>query len=175
MTGRELCREWLRQKAYFLDTETTGLNEHAEIVEIAVIDSAGNLIYEALLRPQQPIPPRVIAIHGITDTMVAGAPHFWECHQQLNDLLAGRLLIAYGAGFDSRMLAQTCRRYDLPLIASDWACAMEMYRAHIGQEKRVALAEATRQCKVYNRQVHRAWTDAEATLGVVNAVAGYRL
>jgi DNA polymerase III subunit epsilon len=175
MTGRELCREWLRQKAYFLDTETTGLDEQAEIVEIAVIDSAGDLVYEALLRPQQPIPPRVIAIHGITDTMVADAPLFWECHQQLNDLLAGKLLIAYGAGFDARMLEQTCLRYNLPQITSDWGCAMEMYQAHIGREKRVSLADATRQCKVYNRQVHRARTDAEATLGVVNAVAGYRL
>jgi DNA polymerase III subunit epsilon len=175
MTGRELCREWLQQKAYFLDTETTGLDEQAEIVEIAVIDSAGDLVYEALLRPQQPIPPRVIAIHGITDTMVADAPLFWECHQQLNDLLAGKLLIAYGAGFDARMLEQTCLRYNLPQITSDWGCAMEMYQAHIGREKRVSLADATWQCKVYNRQVHRARTDAEATLGVVNAVAGYRL
>jgi DNA polymerase III subunit epsilon len=71
MTGRELCREWLRQKAYFLDSETTGLDEQAEIVEIAVLNSAGNLVDEVLIRPQQPIPHRVIAIHGITDTMVA--------------------------------------------------------------------------------------------------------
>ncbi len=49
MTGRELCREGLRQNAYFLDTETTGLDDQAEIVEIAVIDSAGNLVYEALI------------------------------------------------------------------------------------------------------------------------------
>jgi DNA polymerase III subunit epsilon len=149
--------------------------DQAEIVEIAVIDSAGILVYEALLRPQQPIPPRVVAIHGITDTMVADAPRFWECHQQLNNLLATKLLIAYGADFDARMLEQTCLRYDLPLIASDWGCAMEMYQVHIVREKRVSLADAARQCKVYNKQVHRARTDAEATLGVVNAVAGYRL
>ena len=37
MTGRELCREWLRQKAYFLDTETTGLDDQAEIVNGGLI------------------------------------------------------------------------------------------------------------------------------------------
>ncbi|RPJ07014.1 MAG: 3'-5' exonuclease, partial [Deltaproteobacteria bacterium] len=70
MTGRELCREWLRQMAYSPDTETTGLDDQAEIVEIAVLNSAGEPVFESLIRPQQPIPPRVITIHGITDTMV---------------------------------------------------------------------------------------------------------
>jgi DNA polymerase III epsilon subunit-like protein len=141
--------------------------QHSKLVQSAFDISCNRLL--------KMTPAPVIAIHGITDAMVADAPRFRECHQQLNDLLAGRLLIAYGAGFDARMLEQTCLRYDLPLIASDWGCAMEMYQAHIGREKRVSLADATRQCKVYNRQVHRAQTDAEATLGVVNAVAGYRL
>ncbi len=41
MNSLELCRTWLKHKVYFLDTETTGLDEKAELVEIAVINCEG--------------------------------------------------------------------------------------------------------------------------------------
>ncbi len=83
------------------------------------------------------------------------------------------VLIAFGAVFDSRMIKQSCMRYNLPQIVADWGCAMEMYRVHAGQRKRMSLANATLQCQVHNLQKYRARGDAEATLGVVQAVAGY--
>lgn len=39
---RETARSWLETEPFFLDTETTGLDESAEIVEFALIDSQGN-------------------------------------------------------------------------------------------------------------------------------------
>ncbi|MCW3664158.1 3'-5' exonuclease, partial [Burkholderia cenocepacia] len=56
-----------------LDTETTGLDESAEIVEIAVIDDAGNVLLNTLVKPKHPIPNSATAIHGITNAMVATA------------------------------------------------------------------------------------------------------
>src|SRR5690606_33823093 len=53
-----------------LDTETTGLYD-AEIVEIAVIDLGGNILMNTLVRPKNPIPAEVTAIHGINNEMVA--------------------------------------------------------------------------------------------------------
>ncbi len=38
-----------------LDTETTGLYD-AEIVELSIIDTAGNVLLDTLVRPTRPIP-----------------------------------------------------------------------------------------------------------------------
>lgn len=49
MNSREMCREWLRDEALFLDTETTGLDGSAEIVEIAVADHEGKPLFDSLI------------------------------------------------------------------------------------------------------------------------------
>ncbi len=113
MNSVELCRSWLRNGALFLDTETTGVDESAEIIEIAVINNDGGLVYESLIRPKVLITPKLTALHGINNEMVAEAPEFWEVYNDLCSKLDGRLIIAYGADFDARMFRQTCELYDL--------------------------------------------------------------
>lgn len=49
MNSVDLCRSWLDNGALFLDTETTGVDESAEIIEIAVIDKEGWPVYETLV------------------------------------------------------------------------------------------------------------------------------
>ena len=77
-------------KADPLFLEGVGLDDYAEICEIAVLDAAGNVLMDTLVRPLNPIPPEVSAIHGITDRMVAGAPLFPEVLPELQGLLNGR-------------------------------------------------------------------------------------
>jgi DNA polymerase-3 subunit epsilon len=60
-----------RPNALILDTETTGLDGDAEVVELAVIDCAGSVPLDILVRPIGPIPVEAAAIHGITDAMLA--------------------------------------------------------------------------------------------------------
>lgn len=73
MTPRQQAREWLRN-CVILDVETTGLDKYAEIVEISIIDEQGHILLNTLVKPLEPIPDDVIAIHGITNEMVASAP-----------------------------------------------------------------------------------------------------
>ena len=66
-----------------LDTETTGLSPEGggKICEIAVSVSRGGQPldqYTTLINPGMPMHPDVIAIHGITNEMVKGAPSFAE-------------------------------------------------------------------------------------------------
>jgi len=117
----------------FLDTETTGLDGRAEIVEIAVLDVSGAVLLETLVRPSGQIPREVIAIHGITDDLVAGAPRWPEVYPLLTQVLAERTIVVYNAAFDERILAQTNARHGLPPAASGWHCAMQGYAAWAGQ------------------------------------------
>ena len=74
-----------------LDTETTGLSpqEGGRICEVAVsVSRNGQRLeeYSTLLNPGIPIHPDVVAIHGITNTMVANAPRFAEIAPRLTSI-----------------------------------------------------------------------------------------
>ncbi len=145
---REQVAQWARAmlenpRALILDTETTGLDDSAEIVQIAVIDMAGAVQLDTLVRPTRPIPPAATRIHGITDAMVANAPTMAAIYDSLLLLLAGELVVIYNAAYDVRLLAQSIRAAaatdptlrgharDMQGFAQ-WHCAMLRYSEWVG-------------------------------------------
>ena len=109
----ERARAWIAANALILDTETTGLDDDAEVVELAVIDCAGTVLLDTLVRPSGPVPAEAAAIHGITDAMLADAPTWSEIHDRFCDLVEGRQVVIYSREFDARVISQTARRYGL--------------------------------------------------------------
>jgi len=61
-----------------LDTETTGLGDHAEIIEIGIINGSGETVMNTLVKPNTAVPATATAIHGITDDDLLNAPSFTE-------------------------------------------------------------------------------------------------
>lgn len=116
-----------RQDIVFLDTETTGLDGRAEIIEIAVADMAGRTLLNTLVCPDSPIPIDATRIHGITNRMVVGAPKWPQVHAQLMPLIAGQTVIVYNADFDRRLVQQMNQRFLLHMPNDDWQCAMKQY------------------------------------------------
>jgi len=115
-----------------IDTETSGLDA-PEVVQIAVVAPDGQEIFNSLVRPQGEIEPGAIAVHGITLEMVAGAPTFDAIYERLAAVLAGKRIVAYNADFDRGVLGGECQRYNLPLLANRWECAMEAYAEWYGE------------------------------------------
>ncbi len=92
-----------------VDVETTGLtpDRGARVCEIALLRSEGGrevARFESLVQPQQPIPPEVIRVHGITDAMVAEAPIFAVLLPDIRDLLYGAVVVGHNVHFDLRFL-----------------------------------------------------------------------
>lgn len=87
----------LRDGFVVLDTETTGLDEAAQIVSIAIIDHTGQVLLDTLVRPTISIPDDVVAIHGITDEMVVDAPTMAHLYDEVRRLLSGRTVVIYNA------------------------------------------------------------------------------
>lgn len=83
-----------------LDTETTGLEDDARIVDIAVVTVAGEVLLDTLVNPGEPIPPEATGIHGITDDQVADAPRFTGILEQLGAALHGRRVLIYNEPYD---------------------------------------------------------------------------
>lgn len=180
------ARAWLAANALILDTETTGLGDDAEVVELAVIDCAGAVLLDTLVRPSGPVPAEAAAIHGITDAMLAGAPTWSEIHARFCGLVEGRQVVIYSREFDVRVINQTARRYglqapqgfDLALDGSAVHCAMQAYAefygawsAEKGRYRWQKLSTAAQQQGVTVTNAHRALGDCLMTLGLVRAMA----
>lgn len=119
-------------RTLYLDTETTGLDAGAEVVDLAVVASDGRILLETLIRPSRQIPSDASAIHGIYAEHVADAPTWPVIHERLHDLLVDRPVVVYNAPFDRRMVEQCCRRHGLATPSSSWECAMRRFAAFHG-------------------------------------------
>ncbi|WP_051947339.1 3'-5' exonuclease [Streptomyces scabiei] len=83
-----------------LDTETTGLEDDARIVDLAVLTVAGEALLNTLINPGEAIPAEATSIHGITDDHVASAPPFVGVLEQLGTVLRGRRCLIYNRSYD---------------------------------------------------------------------------
>lgn len=180
-TARDGAVAWARAAiddptVVYLDTETTGLDRFAEIVEIAILDAVGRVVFDTLVRPISSIPPAASAIHGICDADLARAPTWREVHASVSAALAGRHVIVYNAAFDRRMVAQSCEWHALAAPTPTWSCAMGAYasfrgvRTGGGSYRRHKLADAA---ATFGAAVggHRAAGDALACRAVVVGMA----
>jgi len=122
------------QKWLVLDTETTGLN-NAEVVQIAILDEAGDTIFKSLIKPRSPIPAAAIAVHGITNELVANAPAWPEIAAKIKPLLECREVIVYNAAYDTRIMINSSQRWGVShewINDVSWWCAMEAYAEYYG-------------------------------------------
>jgi exodeoxyribonuclease X len=105
-----------------IDSETTGVEDDAEIVEVAAYAIQGETRFETFVRPSRPIPPTASAIHHIVDADVADAP---SRDAALADLAAflpsGSVLVAHNADYDRKRLSPEFA--DRP-----WLCTMRLAR-----------------------------------------------
>ncbi|NPZ19493.1 3'-5' exonuclease [Pseudomonas aeruginosa] len=180
-TPVELAREWMDtdEAVAILDTETTGLGDFAEIVEIAVIDRDGKTLLQSLVKPTRPIPAEISEIHKITDAMVADAPSWPEVQTQLAQVLSGRRLVIWHADYDLRLIGQSAAAHGIVPPHFTAECAQTAYKRFYGEpdaqpgkvrRQRLAYA-AAQQGVVIDGQAHRAEVDCRTTLGVIAAMA----
>lgn len=170
-SAEQWARDLLAQTDFvILDTETTGLDNDAEIVQIAVIDHAGQVLLNTLVKPTYPIPPGATRIHGITDEQVKDAPTFVEIAAQVSTLLSGKRIVIYNAEYDARLLRQTAKAAGL---SPSWAvltadCAMLAYSQWIGDWSDY---HGNYRFQRLPGGDHSALGDARATLAVIRRMA----
>ena len=148
--------------ALIVDTETVGSGPLIEIVEIAVGDIDGNIIYHSLVHPIYNPLPRTTKLQRFDKAEFAEAPEWPVMWPDLEALISGKLLIAYNAAFDRRAIAAMCARHRHTSSERGWRCAMELARRTLGIRRALTLGEA---CAQYGLEggTHRAVRDVEAT------------
>jgi DNA polymerase III epsilon subunit-like protein len=178
-----VAQDTLEARPVFVDTETTGLGERDQIIEVAVVNVEGELLLESLIQPKVRVAPDAVAVHGITNEMVAEAPRWSEIWPELETLLSDRDLAIYNADFDLRLMQQTHRIHDLPwrLKPAGVLCVMRLYARFFGQWDRMrggfrwqSLEDAREQCGIDLPNTHRARDDALLTLELLRHIAASR-
>lgn len=176
--GITLAKQLVNVNALVLDTETTGLGERDQIVEISIIDTRGNVFIDTLIKPTILIPPSASAIHKITNMDISCAPYITEIFAKLTRLFQNNAVTIYNAEFDLRMLLQSLHAHGQRLphnLRDNVCCAMELYSIFNGEYdtnkmgyKWIGLSSAATRLGIrVPSNLHRAKIDAELTRQVI--------
>ncbi len=106
------ARNLLQMNPLFMHSKTTGASEQTEVVEIAVLDSAGKPLIDALVKPKRHIRSDATEEHGITDEMVENAPRWTEVLPDIEELLARKKVCVYDLGIELLALQNSCLNYN---------------------------------------------------------------
>ena len=160
-----------RKDVLIVATETTGVGENAEVIEVALIDTTGEGRYYALSLPVGRIAPEATRAHGWTPRTLreAGARHWPEVHDELvGTLRSAKVVLGWNVSFDQRVLFQTAERHQRQLPRLRWRDVMRDYAAIRGG-RRHRLEDAA------NREgaAHKEYTTGgycEAVFAIMRAV-----
>ncbi len=176
-TSREVAAraaELLHAGCVLMDLETTGMADDptVQVIEVAIVDAAGIVLLNTLVRPQGHIPAGASRVNHIYDADVADKPTFPEVYPQIAALLHGRVVIAYNHEFERGVLRHVCRRHTLaePQPA-EWWCAMRAYAIFSGAVRYARLGDACRREGIPVTNAHRALGDTLLTLALVRKMA----
>lgn len=157
----------------FFDLETTGTQVATDrIVEISILKVYPNGNRESrtwLVNPEIPIPPEIVAIHGISNEKVAHEPTFKQLSREIFQMIKDSDL----AGFNSD-------RFDIPLLAEEMLRAgvdfdmknmvsVDVQTIFHKMEKRTLAAAYTFYCGKQLADAHSAEADTLATYEVLLA------
>lgn len=153
------------------DLETTGINPWEDrIVEIYI--NTGESSFKSLVNPGIPIPEAATKIHGITDAMVANAPHFSGICAAIRPFFINRILLGYNSRrYDTIMLHQEFERsgYQAP-YQLDAVPEIDVYQVWRSVETQNLASAVRRWLMKEHENAHGAESDAMATWEVFQAL-----
>lgn len=172
MSDKEQAATWAREMlalppghVLILDTETCDL--YGEIIELAIIDSAGTELYNRRFNPLTPIRSGAYAVHGISREMLAHEARFDAEFPAVKAILesASHVLI-YNAPFDTSCLIETCRLHAVDSLRFEGFCIMRRYAEWYGEYQRGRL-----KWQKLAGGDHSALGDARAALALLRRMA----
>lgn len=176
----KIATEWAKRWPVFIDTESTGMGDKDQVIEVSVLDLNGTVLLDTLVRPTVEVSKEARAVHGILDVELSAAPDWPYVEKQLRRLLYGRLIVAHHAAFDWRLLSQSSLAHGLPeLPCAGLACTADLLaELNGGRWPRLNVAMQLVGAEPPEGQPHRALRDAEACRRVLRALvahAGHRI
>jgi DNA polymerase-3 subunit epsilon len=174
--SREDAVRWTRSlllKGDFvvLDSETTGLGNPIDFVEVGVLSGRGEPLFDSLIKPSCRVEPGASRVHGHTTQSLSGERCFVEVYPDLLEVMWAKRVIVYNASYDRRVWDAAVRRLGaraaLAGELAPWECAMRAFAAYVG--------ERSKRGGYKNQKLvggdHSALGDARATLRLIERMA----
>ena len=164
-------------------TKKTSFQPSAEVIEVALIDTAGTVRLDLVILPTGTITREATGAHGIDrdELQRLHAPHYRDVHSEIAaHLSAAEVVLAYDAPLEKRALHRTAAGYELELPDADWRCLRIAYSEFHGLAdrkegglRRWTLAQAARREGIALAKPHlRALGDCRTILDLLHHLAG---
>ncbi|WP_235293707.1 exonuclease domain-containing protein [Portibacter lacus] len=161
------------KKYAIIDIETTGgMAKRDKITEIGIVIHDGEKItdkFESLINPGRSIPPNITRITGITDEMVADAPHFYEIAKKIVEMTEGAIFVAHNVRFDYTFIKEAFK--DLGYTFSKRQLdTVRLARKTFPGLKSYSLGNLIKHFNIKVNARHRALEDAVATTELLELI-----
>ena len=113
MITKEECEQWAIGTLHdpctvILETETTGLSKDAQVIEIGVIDTSGEVLFDSYIQPTIAVTPEAFNVHCISNDILQFAPSFGFIYPKLEFITKNKTIISYNHLFEERVLSLPC-------------------------------------------------------------------
>ena len=154
-----------------LDSETTGLGNPIDFVEVGVLSSRGEPLFDSLVKPSCRVEPGASRVHGHTTQSLSGERCFVEVYPDLLEVMWAKRVIVYNASYDRRVwdaaVGRLGARAALARELAPWECAMRAFAAYVGERSKRG---GYKNQKLVGAD-HTALGDAHATLRLIELMA----
>jgi DNA polymerase-3 subunit epsilon len=135
----EQCRKmFANPDAYaVLDTETTGLDKYAQVIEVAAVDLRGNTLFNQRVKPTVEISAGAQKVHGINMSELLNEKTWNHVAIPWEEAIEGKTIIIYNAPFDVRLLDQTYAAINATRPKFRGLCAMDLCTKYYGERRKL--------------------------------------
>lgn len=185
---RDLAILWARKALetnfFIIDTETTGLDNEAQAVQLGIISSQEHVVLDCLIDPFCDIPKEATDVHGVTTEHAKKfGISFFDIALAMHTICDKEIPIyAYNADFDYRILRQTAKTWGISLRLQTFIDVMKEFARFYGEWddyhgnfRWKKLTFAAGYFDILTTGAHGAAADALMTLKVMQGMAKTKL
>jgi DNA polymerase-3 subunit epsilon len=170
----KVAQKLLNSACVMLDTETTGLNDDDEVIELAILDcSTGATLFDSLIKTDKKSNPQAFKVNNITPEMLKGKSTIGEVWSTVEGMVGNRVVLASNCAFDERLINQSLRKHDLT-CSFFWYDIQTLYRNYSCQNSASQYPLKTiGMCQQLGLEAgtHRAKSDVEAQIRLLKGMA----
>ncbi len=91
-----------------IDTETTGLKDEDEVVELSVVSNTGDELYHSYFYPTKEVDPGAAKVNHLSKSKLEGNPKLDEAEwKKISAAIDGKCIVGHNIPFDVRLTLQT--------------------------------------------------------------------
>ena len=148
-----------------IDTETTGLSDGYQVIEIAVVDMNENILLSERVKPSIAIEQNAAKVHGISESELSDVESFDSITKKLMLVIQGRRIAGYNLPYDTEAIYNSAIATDADIkIDNEALCVMQYANTIFKLTKSMKLTELCEAFSISTSNAHSATSDALMTV-----------